>query len=239
MEKQELAPTSRRGFLGSLAAGTTALGIAAIATPFNLHAEPSTQTNAVDADAWFNTIKGKHRIAFDVTKPHQTFPFAWPKVFILTNQATGSSAKDCSVVVILRHDGIPYAFQDSMWAKYKFGEFFKAGELGKGFVAADAATAASTRNPLWNPKPGDFVAPGLGPIAIGINELQADGVMFCICDVAMTVYSHVIGGMMKMDPAEVKKEWVANLIPGVQVVPSGIWAVGRAQEHNCAIVAVG
>ncbi|MES1216695.1 MAG: hypothetical protein ABUT20_14365 [Bacteroidota bacterium] len=239
MEKHNLRPTSRRGFLGSIAAGTTALGISAIAAPLTLHAEPTPQHNADDPDAWFNQIKGKHRIAFDVTKPHEIFPFAWPKVFLLTNQATGSSPKDCSVVVILRHDGIPYAFQDSMWAKYKFGEFFKAGELGRGFVAADAATAAATRNPIWKPKLGDFVAPGLGPVAIGINDLQADGVMFCICDVAMTVYSNVIGGSMKMDPAEVKKEWIANLIPGVQVVPSGIWAVGRAQEHNCAIVGVG
>ena len=239
MEKQNLRPTSRRGFLGSLAAGTTALGISAIAAPLAAHADTIQEYNPEDPEAWFNKIKGKHRIIFDVTRPHEIFPFAWPKVYLLTNQATGSAAKDCSVVVVLRHDGIPYAFQDAIWAKYKFGEFFKAGELGKSFRAADAATAASVRNPLWNPKPGDFAAPGLGPVAIGINDLQADGVMFCICDVAMTVYSNVMAEMMKMDAAEIKKEWIAGLIPGVQVVPSGIWAVGRAQEHGCGYVSVG
>ena len=36
------------------------------------------------------------------------------------------------------------------------------------------------------------------------------------------------------DPAAVKKEWVAGVLPGIQVVPSGVWAVGRAQEHGCA-----
>jgi intracellular sulfur oxidation DsrE/DsrF family protein len=39
---------------------------------------------------------------------------------------------------------------------------------------------------------------------------------------------------MKMEPAEVKKEWLASLLPGVHVVPSGVWAIGRAQEHGCA-----
>jgi len=38
---------------------------------------------------------------------------------------------------------------------------------------------------------------------------------------------------MKMEGADVKKEWVAGLLPGVQVMPSGVWAVGRAQEHGC------
>ena len=125
MENQNLKQTSRRGFLGSLAAGTTALGISAIATPLNLHAEPSAITNPEDPDAWFAKVKGKHRVVFDVTQPRGVMPFAWPKVFLLTNQATGTQPKDCSVVVVLRHEGIPYAFQDSLWAKYKFGEMFK------------------------------------------------------------------------------------------------------------------
>jgi len=128
--------------------------------------------------------------------------------------------------------------QDSLWAKYKFAEFFKVGDLGKAFQAADAATATSVRNPFWNPKPGDFVAPGFGPVAIGINDLQADGVMFCVCDAALTVYSAAMAGMMKTDAAALKKEWVAGLIPGVQVVPSGVWACGRAQEHGCGYIAV-
>jgi intracellular sulfur oxidation DsrE/DsrF family protein len=25
----------------------------------------------------------------------------------------------------------------------------------------------------------------------------------------------------------------AGLLPGIQIVPSGVWAVGRAQEHGC------
>jgi intracellular sulfur oxidation DsrE/DsrF family protein len=44
---------------------------------------------------------------------------------------------------------------------------------------------------------------------------------------------------MKMDAAEVKKEWVAGLLPGIQVVPSGVWAIGRAQERGCGYIFAG
>ena len=51
---------------------------------------------------------------------------------------------------------------------------------------------------------------------------------------AIVVYSAVIADMMKMSAEDVKKDWLANILPGIQVVPSGVWALGRAQEHGCA-----
>ena len=89
------------------------------------------------------------------------------------------------------------------------------------------------RNPFWKPAPGDFKIPGIGEVAIGINDLQNDGVMFCVCDMAMTVFSAAVADKMKMNAADVKAEWMKGLLPGVQVVPSGVWAVGRSQEHGC------
>jgi len=223
----------RRSFLGSIATGAAAMGIATLASPLSLQAKTPfspASTNA-DPDAWFSQVKGKHRMVFDVTRPHEIFPFAWPKVFTLTNAATGTPEKDCSVVVVLRHDGIAYAFEDKLWAKYKFGEHFKADD--------PLTKTAATRNPFWKPKPGDFKVPGIGSVAIGINELQADGVMFCVCDMAITVHTAVVAQMTNTDAASLKKEWLEALLPGVQVVPSGVWAVGRAQEHGCAYCAVG
>jgi intracellular sulfur oxidation DsrE/DsrF family protein len=46
----------------------------------------------------------------------------------------------------------------------------------------------------------------------------------------MTVYSSGAATKMGMDPAAVKKEWIAGLLPGVMLVPSGVMAVARAQE---------
>lgn len=225
----------RRKFLGTITTGAAAMSMAGLFTPFQqIQASPHTSNTDSDPDEWFKKIKGKHRIVFDATRPHEVLPFAWPRVFMLTNAATGTPEKDCSVVVVLRHDAIAYAFEDRLWAKYKFADVFKAGEHGPGFQAADAGTAASVRNPFWKPKKGDFKIPGFGEVQIGINELQDSGVMFCVCQAAITVYSAVVAQGMKMDASEVMKDWMSGLIPGIQVVPSGVWAIGRAQERGCS-----
>ena len=228
MQDMDARPSSRRNFLGALATGAATVGVAGFSTPLSAGARAISENLYSDEnpDAWFKQIKGKHRIVFDVTRPHEILPFAWPRVFLLTNQATGTAEKDNSVVVVLRHDAIPYAMEDRLWDKYHFGEVFKVD---------DAMTKkASVRNAFWKPKEGDFKIPGVGNVAIGINELQASGVLFCVCDVALTVYSAAVAGSMNTDAAEVKKDWVAGLLPNIQVVPSGVWALGRAQEHGCA-----
>ena len=229
---QSQPTTHRRGFLGALTKGAAAFGLSGLVSPFTQiqAADTGNRANqnfaAADADQWFNQLKGKHRIVYDATQPHEIYPFAWPKVFLLTNQATGSPASDCGVVVVLRHTAISYAFEDRLWAKYKFGEVFNAHD--------PKTKAASLRNPFWKPKPGDFKLPGIGEVQIGINELQADGVMFCVCEMALAVFTATVADMMKMNVEEVKKDWMAGLLPGIQLVPSGVWAVGRAQEHGCA-----
>ncbi len=244
-ENETTNTTKRRGFIATLTAGAAALGLAAVSAPFNAIVQQK-QTPAKKpipakdpADEWFNKVRGSHRVVYDATRPHEIMPFAWPKVFLLTNQATGTPETDCGVVVVLRHDAIGYAFKDSMWAKYNFGDLFKAHEIGPAFKAADAETATKTRNPFWNSKPGDFAIPGFGAVPISINDLQASGVMFCVCNAAMTVYSNAIAGNMGMKAEDIYNEWKKELIPGIQIVPSGVWALGRAQEHGCKYIFAG
>lgn len=117
-------------------------------------------------------------MVFDATRPHEIFPLAWPRVFLTTNGMTGTSETDCGVVVVLRHEAIPYAFEDRVWEKCKLGEVFKVND--------PATKAPSFRNPFSSRKPGEYKIPGVGPVAIGINELQASGVMFCVCNTAIT-----------------------------------------------------
>ncbi len=224
--------TNRRDFLGTLAIGAGAVSIASLALPLHLAAEGEKLSQSPDEpDAWFNKIKGKHRIVFDVTEPHDVFPFAWPRVFLLTNQLTGTPETNCNEVVVLRHNSIAFAMESRLWEKYKFGEMFKVND--------PVSKAPSVRNMFWQPKPGDFAVPGIGNVQIGINELQASGVMFCACNMAITVYSAVFAQKLNMDAGEVKKDFLAGVLPGIQVVPSGVWAVGRAQEHGCAYCFVG
>jgi intracellular sulfur oxidation DsrE/DsrF family protein len=228
MQLHESKPTTnRRGFLGSLAIGAGAVSLASLTIPLSLAAAPEkVSTSADDPEAWFNKIKGKHRIVFDVTKPNGTFPFTWPRVFIMTNEKTGTPEKECNEVVVLRHEAIPYAMEDRLWAKYKFGDAFKID---------DAATKQpSVRNMFWQPKPGDFKVPGVGNVQIGINELQSSGVMFCVCNMALSVFSNVFAQNLKLDAGEVYKDFLSGILPEIQLVPSGVWAVNRAQEHGCS-----
>ncbi|HET6253091.1 MAG TPA: twin-arginine translocation signal domain-containing protein [Puia sp.] len=221
---------NRRDFLGKLAGTAALIGMSNL--PLTLSANPEAKkddpqgTNLGDPDEWLKAnIKGKHKIVFDCPEPKELMTFAWPKAFLLTNQATGTEPKDCSVVIVLRHNAIPYVLGDSLWAKYNLGEVFKINDPRTG--------AAATRNPFWETKPDDFKLPGIGAIPLGIRDLQADGVLICACDLALTVFSAVIAMKSNQDATAVKKEWVAGMLPSIQVMPSGVWAVGRAQEHGC------
>ncbi|HET6767780.1 MAG TPA: hypothetical protein VFH08_10290, partial [Chitinophagaceae bacterium] len=162
---------------------------------------------------------------------HEIYPFAWPRVFLLTNEATGSPNKDCSVMVVLRHSSIGYAMEDKVWAKYN---------LGKVFEANDPETKQpATRNPFWKPKAGAFQIPGIGEILIGVNQLQENGVLFVVCAAAINVYSAGVAQAMNLKHEDVRKDFNDALLPGIQPVPSGVWALGRAQEKGCGYIFAG
>ena len=225
------SPTNRRGFLGSLASGAAAVGFATIAPSISANAEDYSSPEPGDPEAWLKKINGKHRIVFDSTEPHEIFPFAWPKVFMMTNAATGTAEKDCSVVVVLRHSSMGYALEDRLWEKYKLGEHMKVND-GK-------TKAPATRNPFWKPAQGDYNVPGIGPVEIGINTLQDDGVIFVVCNMAILVNAHVIAGKMGLKGEDVQKDLLSGVLPGIEIAPSGVWAVGRAQEKGCGYCFVG
>lgn len=214
--------TPRREFLGQVATGAT-LSIPALFTSFDANATTdSVYGNVAEAEVWFNKVKGKHKIVYDAPEPHNGFPIIWSWVYYQTNNQTNTPDTDMTAMVVLRHNAIPMAMQDSLWAKYKFGEVFKIND--------NNTNAPALRNPFYEPQGSDF------PMAAieGIKKLQARGVMFCVCDMALTVYSGRIASGMNMKPEDVKADWVGGLLPGVQPVPSGVWAISRAQEKGCA-----
>ena len=211
----------RRGFLGTLAASTAA-GLVSL-TPLSLEAATKTRRtpeNAADAvfETWLNRITGKHKMLFDAPEVNSGMPVVWPRVWLNgNNENYGTKDTDNSAVIVLRHAAIPIAMQDAVWAKYKLGEMFNIKD----------GDAAATRNVFAKQMP--LPLPGTGT-----EQLLASGAQVGVCNVAMTIYSGVAAKKMGMDPAAVKAEWVAGLIPGVQVVPSGVLAVARAQEKGCS-----
>jgi intracellular sulfur oxidation DsrE/DsrF family protein len=214
-------PPTRREFVGTVTASAAAL-LAGLPGLASASAPNQAPVNVAEADEWFKKVKGKHRIIYDAPEPHDGFPIIWTWVFFQTNNQTGTLDNDMTAMVVLRHNAIPFAMKDELWAKYKFGEAFKVNDKNTG--------APAVRNPYYIPQGADF------PVAAieGIQKLQTRGALFCVCDMALTVYSGFIAKGMNMKPEEVKADWVAGLLPGVQVVPSGVWAIGRAQEKGCA-----
>ena len=205
--------TARRGFLGRIAAFAAGLTVAA---PAALTAETTSRDTSPDAalDAWFGRIKGKHRMVFDAPEANNGMPAIWPRVYL--NSMAATYPGETTAVVILRHAGLGLALGDAIWSKYKLGETFNIKD----------GDAPATRNPYASIT--NLPIPGLG-----IAELLKSGVLVGACDVALTVYSSGAAQKMGMDPAAVKKEWIAGLLPGVQVVPSGVLGVAHSQELGC------
>jgi intracellular sulfur oxidation DsrE/DsrF family protein len=211
--------TPRRGFIGRITAAAMGLGVASL-VPESAQAATSRAADA-KLEAWFAKMNGKHRAVFDAPMPNNGFGAIWPRVYILTTEATYPGEK-ATPMLILRHEALPLAFQDNLWAKYKLGEMF---DVKVGGVPA-------TKNPYAS-------ITGLPITGIGVVDLMKTGVLVGACDVAMQVYSSAAAQKMGMKAEDVRAEWVAGLLPGVQLVPSGVFAVSRAQELGAQYVFAG
>ncbi|HVP71683.1 MAG TPA: hypothetical protein VMS45_10170 [Gemmatimonadaceae bacterium] len=216
-------PTPRRGFLARMAAGAVALAASGLATS-RADAEAPEMPPMSDWDnAWMTKIKGKYRQVFDAMEVHSGFPLVMTRIWLMTNTSGyGVPTKDLSAVTVLRHDAVCMAMSDSIWAKYKLGEQFEVNDPNTNKPAERNVFA----------KKDSFAIP---PFAMGaIDALQADGTIFCACNMAVLHFSEMTGGKVGVDKDAAYAEWKAGLLPGITLVPSGVAAVGRAQAHGCA-----
>jgi len=211
-DQHTLDGTPRRGFFGM--AAMSALGLFGFATT-PAHAQPA----ANDGPNWPGTLKGRHRQVFDIYDINDGFPLGFTNNFLAPNPSA-------TAVMIFRHKGLPYAVGSAMWAKYKIGETFK--------IIDPETKAPAVKNPWFEPKPGVIANPDAT-----LDKLLAKGTVIGACGVALRGQSRRLAGNAGVTPEEALKEWTANLIPGVTVVPSGTWAVNRAQEAGCTYCAGG
>ena len=217
----KLPSEQRRGFLGSVAAATAvALGTSAV-VPAAQAADNTAAAGGTDFERWLDSIPGKHRQLYDMPQPHNGMGLMWSHVFLMTGaQAYGVPESEFGVVVALRHSAMPLALTDSVWAKYKFGEFFK--------IDDPQTKAPATRNPYANLKPGD-----LPLMEAGLDKLMARGVKVATCGMAIHHYSMAMAKHINGDAEAIKKDWLAAVMPGVFVAPSGVIAVHGAQSRGC------
>ena len=172
------------------------------------------------SEAWLGKLTGKHKQFFDATSTNQ-FALVFAMNFLNSyNDAYSIPDAKLSAVVGLRHFAIATALADDIWSRYRVAEFVQA---------MDPATKTPyMRNFLSHPHEGDMMFP-----SASVDKLVARGVQFTCCNVALGVVSGLLSKNAGVTPEVAKAEWVAGLLPGVTLVPSGVLAVNRAQEKGC------
>jgi hypothetical protein len=124
----------------------------------------------------------------------------------------GLNDADLAVVIVARHDSTPFAYTDSMWAKY-----------GKSLAER-----------------GGFVDPGTNqPPTVNVNRSGLDGLLhrgvhLAVCQMATRRLAGAIAKAGGSNADTAYAELVANLMPNAHMVPAGIVALNRAQERGYA-----
>ena len=107
--------------------------------------------------------------------------------------------------------------------------------IGESFKIDDPETKApAVKNPFFQPKPGVLAADDFA-----IDRLLAKGTIFGGCNVALVHLSGMLAHDAGVSAEDAAKEWTANVIPGITLIPSGTWGVNRAQEAGCTYCAGG
>jgi intracellular sulfur oxidation DsrE/DsrF family protein len=204
--KQALV-TARRGFFTRIA-GVVALGAAGFVST-----ESRAEVEAEDGPDWPGKLTGRHKQVVDAYAINEGSPLAFVLNFLEPNKsATG--------VIILRHEAFPLALNHAMWEKYKIGEAEKIND--------PETKAAAVKNPYFEPKPGV-----LRNDKTAIDKLLARGTVFGACNLALRGHARRLAKNAGVTADEAAKEFAANIIPGITVIPSGVWGVNRAQEAGC------
>lgn len=223
-EATQESPQGRRAFLGQLAVGAAA-GAGVLALPGVANAMPDEAVSSSmgpEADHWLDGLKGKHRQLVDAYAANDGWPLGFTHTFLATQAPTDTAG----AVIVLRHFAMPIALKDSLWTKYKIGESLK--------IIDPATKQPAARNPYLKPKPGALFVDDMA-----IDRLLARGVIAGACNVALTVLSGMFAANADVSADQAKQEWIAGLLPGVTLLPSGVWGVNRAQEKGCTYVAGG
>ena len=211
----------RRGFFARIAGGAMALGLTGLAS-----APARAAAGAEAGPDWPGTLKGQHRQVVDAYAPNDGFPLAFAFTFLVTNGPASAGVVPATAVVVLRHTATPLALDHAMWQKYKIGQSLS--------ILDPETKAPAVKNPFLQPKPGVLTVDEMA-----IDRVLASGAVIGVCNMALKLLSGKLAQNAGVSAEEAAKEWTANVIAGITVIPSGTWGLNRAQEHGCTYCAGG
>jgi len=212
----------RRSFLSRFSAAAALFGADQSSTPPQAPAAGSAtpfRAGRHSEDDWYDQLPGQHRVVFDTwNAPKFQEAVMFTGNYVRVNKdAYGLADKDIAVVMVVRHQTAPFAFTDAMWAKY--GKIF------------------SSRMEWVDPKTHE--APTTNLYASQLGNLLKQGMHLAVCRLTTRAYVSRIAQETKSTPDDVFKELTANTIGTSHIVPAGVVAVTRAQEHGYVLVSVG
>jgi hypothetical protein len=238
----------RREFLGHVAASAIVLAGGACSTSAATGQATTTATPAAGPrppapppqasgpvhwdDSWFGRLTAKHKAVFDSPQIEDGLVLANATGYIRgMRDAVSAGDDDVQTVIVVRHAAIPMAFNDAMWAKYEIGKDKK--------IKEGRSDSWATRNPYLN---GSAGGGGRGGASGGDRPtptfawLAAHGHILLGCDLATRNYANVIARNFNVEQHAVYEELKANLVPGIVLQPTGVYAALRAQEGGCAYI---
>jgi hypothetical protein len=181
-------------------------------------------------DAWLDGGGRRHRMVFDsVSGNGAGDALAFARNFYTVNgKAYGIAEKEISVVIIFRHLSTPFGFTDTVWARY-------GAILVDRTKLNDPRTSAPPLVNLFSIELKDGT-PNRGTTLGALVQL---GARFAVCGSATHAIAETIAKKIDGDADAIFQELTANLVPGAVMVPAGIVALKRAQEHGYTLSSCG
>jgi intracellular sulfur oxidation DsrE/DsrF family protein len=198
--------TRRREFLATL--GTAAAALALDAAELRA----GTPTDGPWDTSWLDALaRARYRAVFNTTELADGVVLDYVSSFMEGfHMAHDTDDRDTRAVVVFRRAGTPLAFGDAVWDRYAVGESTHT---------IDAATRAPARR---------------NPFAKQLDVMRRRGMIVLVCHVAMGNWSRALAEKAEQDADAVRRDVAANLVPGAILVPSGVYALIRAQNAGCA-----
>jgi hypothetical protein len=228
--------TERRQFIGQLVGSAAALATTACASaaahaavPVAPVAPPAKPADPKWDLSWTDRLAtGVHRQVFDAPEIAEGTVLDQARMFYVNYKEVYSTTDaDLRAVLVVRHRAIPIILGDAVWDHYPF--------IAKEAKLKDPTSGEpARRNPFLNAKESDKY--GLVWSDGGLDALIARGAIVLACNMAFTGWAGRIATRTKQPKDTVHQEFTAALIPGVTLVPSGIFGVIRAEQGGCAYI---
>lgn len=162
--------------------------------------------------SWVDKLaSAKYKVVFDVS-PAPTDAYGPDHAAAFLDQfheVYGTRDDETRAVLVFRQLGTAIALNNSMWQRYPVDEKRKANPFLK--------------RPDGKSEMGD-----------DLEALAGRGVILLVCNIALGNVVRSLARSTSKEVADVRADAEKNLVPGTIIVPSGVFALIRAQNAGCA-----